>query len=271
MDNSNDNPNDNCRLSPISPEVLKNMSGKDLKKNLNIILANNDIENLRIFIDNGYISLKSVVLHGIVNNNCILILALMDLYNDIDKINQSNDSQYNGLSLLDIACQYGNLNMVKLLSENTGLITRINQASGQLTLLTPLHVAIASNELEITSYLLDHYPNLAKINSDKTGNNIVHLSVDIGNLNILELVLQKVDTDIINHKNNRGYTPLHLAVLENDLDAVKLLTQYNANLRIMDKTSRTPHELASSEGYNAIVSYLEERQYTDNYESVSLF
>ncbi len=267
-DNDNNNDNDN---NSLTLDMLKNMSRVEIKNKLNFILSNNLIDDLYILIDNNYVSMKSIVLHAIVNNNVNLMQSLMNEYPDIENINQSNDKQYVGLSILDIACQYGNLEMVQLLSTETDLINRVNDSAEQLTLLTPLHVAIASGEINVVCYLLDTFQHLAKVPFYKTGNNIVHLAIDIGNSNMLKLILQKVDIDIINHKNNRGHTPLHMAVLENDMESVKLLIEYNANQRIMDKTSSTPYELAISENFTKIAVYLQERSNIDNYDSISIF
>ena len=55
-------------------------------------------------------------------------------------------------------------------------------------------------------------------------------SCELGSLNIVRILLEN-DLDI-NSQNNLGETPLHIAVAKNDIELIKLLTEYNPKTNI---------------------------------------
>ncbi|ELT99199.1 hypothetical protein CAPTEDRAFT_85711, partial [Capitella teleta] len=56
--------------------------------------------------------------------------------------------------------------------------------------------------------------------------------------------------------NHVGLTPLHQAVLNNNIDSVKLLLQFNASVEIPDVHGFTPLHTASACGFIQVVSLL---------------
>ena len=60
----------------------------------------------------------------------------------------------------------------------------------------------------------------------------------------------------VNKRDDRLDTPLLIAIRNNDIQAVDLLTQSNANLEKIDVMKRTPLILAIEKGYDNIANYL---------------
>ena len=88
---------------------------------------------------------------------------------------------------------------------------------------------------------------------DENGNNLIHHIVLNNDISTLSSVLNHINyfnilsTGVINHQNNNGDTPMHLAVRQNNEEIAKLLDKAGANLSI--KNSRG-ERISSSEEEN---------------------
>lgn len=60
---------------------------------------------------------------------------------------------------------------------------------------------------------------------------------------------------VLNTPDSQGNTPLHLAVLENDIEMIKLLIHHGADVNATDAQSNTPLHLAIKQGYLDLVPY----------------
>lgn len=60
----------------------------------------------------------------------------------------------------------------------------------------------------------------------------------------------------MNIQDNWKQTALHRAVLQNQLEVVKVLIRNGADKNVKDNNGRTPLEKAESEGRTSIVKYL---------------
>jgi ankyrin repeat protein len=56
----------------------------------------------------------------------------------------------------------------------------------------------------------------------------------------------------------QGQTALHCAVVNKNIQAVRLLLEYGADVNVRDKSGRTPSELRSVGGFHEIVEVLTE-------------
>lgn len=69
----------------------------------------------------------------------------------------------------------------------------------------------------------------------------LHLSVLLNRQNKLQqLLVNDQNTDVNEKWRNSGWTPLHLAVQEDNQDMVALLMEYRADLEVTDKYRRRP-------------------------------
>lgn len=83
--------------------------------------------------------------------------------------------------------------------------------------------------------------------------NIFHISAynDPSTLDIeaSRLILQKATKELLNQKNGRGYTPLHLAIRRNKIEIVKQYLETNLmNLAIQDPSGKSYYDFSVAEG-----------------------
>lgn len=108
---------------------------------------------------------------------------------------------------------------------------------------TPLHLAL-SHELE-QSYVLffcSYELNLKIKNEEKQ--TPLHVAVLVKNQEAVELLINK-GADL-NINGNAGQTPLHVAISAKNQDAIKLLIEKGADLKIKDNYNQSALDLATS-------------------------
>ncbi|CAF3379069.1 unnamed protein product [Rotaria sp. Silwood1] len=139
----------------------------------------------------------------------------------------------------------------------------------------PIHFAAACEGPEPLEYLLSKQVNFNDV--DRGGNSPLHIAVMNGraiNAEILlrtakekaesndsedQVVHQKFGLASINRMNKSRFYPLHLAVLNDHLECVKVLLEFGAKVDVLTSTSSgklTSLMLACQKGYFKIVKYL---------------
>ncbi|CAF3953663.1 unnamed protein product, partial [Rotaria magnacalcarata] len=139
----------------------------------------------------------------------------------------------------------------------------------------PIHFAAACEGPEPLEYLLSKQVNFNDV--DRGGNSPLHIAVTNGRAINAELLLhtakekaaandaedqiidEKFGLASINRMNKSRFYPLHLAVLNNHLNCLKVLLEYGADADACTSTSSgklTPLMLACQKGYLNIVSHL---------------
>lgn len=108
------------------------------------------------------------------------------------------------------------------------------------SLQTPLHLAVELQFDQAVSVLLMAGSNPSLVNNE--GDSAVHLAVKYNTINNLALMLIKSQHKAdINARNFEGLAPLHLAVIKNQIEMVKVLIRCGADINIQDgKSGRTP-------------------------------
>ncbi|CAF0863254.1 unnamed protein product [Adineta ricciae] len=139
----------------------------------------------------------------------------------------------------------------------------------------PIHFAAACEGPDPLEYLLSKQVSFN--DADRGGNSPLHIAATYGraiNAEILlrtakdkaesndaedQVVHQKFGLASINRLNKARYYPLHLAVLNNHLECVKVLLQFGANVDAPTSTTSgklTPLMLACQKGYMNIAAHL---------------
>ncbi|CAH1125976.1 unnamed protein product [Ceutorhynchus assimilis] len=113
---------------------------------------------------------------------------------------------------------------------------------------TPLHIAVQRNFLEAVALLLEKGAD-----SNKTAS--IYFSAEKLFSGWLNSNAQP-DMDYTGDWNIHGYTPLHFAASRNNIEIVKLLLKFKANVHIVDKDGWTPLHLASDLGHKDVVKLL---------------
>ncbi|WP_227977401.1 ankyrin repeat domain-containing protein [Capnocytophaga felis] len=194
----------------------------------------------------------------------------------ISKGNSVNQSDKEGNTPLINASSRNTLEVVSLLADKTSNINEVdNQGRSALTLAVSRNIPDVVSFLikkgadinikdskgnSLVYYLLDSYvPREAKKFDEKwtilaenglnftqnqaKGNNLYHLAVDKGDLNLLQKVAS-LNIDI-NAKNQDGLTPLHKAVMiAKDFDIIKFLIEKGADKTITTDFDENVYDLA---------------------------
>ena len=142
-------------------------------------------------------------------------------------------------------------NIVKLIVEKSDLA---NVADSCLN--TPLHFATACNRLIVVKYLLTHGADVGKTNS--RGQNAVHTAVRMHSPGILSLLLRHTDSSVLNAKDDRRRTPLHLACARGYADIVSILLDHEAALDPIGTVWRNPNLPEKEDAYEEINELLEQ-------------
>lgn len=94
--------------------------------------------------------------------------------------------------------------------------------------------------------------------SDKYGTSLLHKAATLGKTKSIEYLVDQEGLDV-NIKSEYGNTPLHLAVLNNDIDTIKTLLKKGASPNEVNDTGGTPMgfaaELGQSEIFKELMGY----------------
>ncbi|WP_319204865.1 ankyrin repeat domain-containing protein [uncultured Ilyobacter sp.] len=123
--------------------------------------------------------------------------------------------------------------------------------------------------MELLNYLKEENAELFKENlhvdlideKDENGYTFLHHAVTKGNYEIVDfLIYNGVD---VNVRDKRGNTPVHLAAELNEKDIFQLLLEYGGDLRIKNNNQRTPEQLARMNKSSDVLKTLE--NYSEDY------
>lgn len=168
---------------------------------------------------------------------------------DIHAVNEKESSE----SALHHAASTSNPLIVRKLLENKDIVVDAVNELKQ----TPLFVAAAFGSVAIMKDLV--HAGADPYTCTNTGHQIIHIAAGNPKLDILKYVVEELGpADIVNAKDEDGWTPLHYSVLKGCIDAVQYLLLKDA---IIDTPSKgdliTPFLLAVAEGHMDIAILLE--------------
>ncbi|CAH8590377.1 unnamed protein product [Dicrocoelium dendriticum] len=149
---------------------------------------------------------------------------------------------------LHAAVRTGNIRITSLLLEHGANIMAKN-AHEQ----TPLHVAAIHGRFSIVRKLLDQTPIVA-YERDEDGNLALHLAAKHGYPQVMKTLLEQ--TMQVNERNGHGWTPLAFAAAHNHPECVKILLQEGAEVNSKEKSNMTPLFLACRGGHVDVVGIL---------------
>lgn len=262
--------------------LMRSRIDEDLR-NLNQVIKNNSLNELKDLLRNSYILkfIDSVNDDGDTPITCAIqngafecLKPLVFKGADLDLANQDGETP------LNLAVKKNQPQIVELLIENGAdpdlinkdgetlltLAVKENQIQVIETLLknsadpylfdkdgeVPLTLAIKRDQFPIVEILLNYSVDPNTHNRD--GETTLALAIKSGQLQIVEALLNNsVDPDF---HNNDEETPLTLAIKENQPQIVELLINHDANLNLVNKKGETPLTLAIKENQPQIVELL---------------
>ncbi|GAB4837019.1 hypothetical protein Ancab_001934 [Ancistrocladus abbreviatus] len=129
-------------------------------------------------------------------------------------------SQVNyGISPLHIAAKLGHLNIVKTLVKESPDMCLASDIKGR----NPLHLAIIKGQLDVVKDLVLAIPQVVRECTD-SGDTVLQLCVKYNQLEVLKyLVDEVVDEEVLNKKDCKGNTILHLAMANKQVKIIEHL------------------------------------------------
>ncbi|KAK9291924.1 hypothetical protein L1049_019876 [Liquidambar formosana] len=143
---------------------------------------------------------------------------------------------------LHVAVRNGHFGVVKLLTEaDVGLLELVNNADQ-----SPLFLAAVGGFSDIILHILENYP--ASPCGGKNGTNALHQAVINSHHGIMKILVER-RRDMIKEADILKWTPLHYAAFGRDLEAVRLLLQFdNSGAYLSDKDEISPLHVAAFYG-----------------------
>ncbi|KAG1368034.1 ankyrin repeat-containing protein [Cocos nucifera] len=143
---------------------------------------------------------------------------------------------------LHYAALEGHHDTVKLLLEHDPFAVCLADANG----LFPIHIAAKRGNVSIVDQILQQCPETCKL-IDKKGKNFFHVAFQKRKLDVVQKSLYKKPDlkELLNEQDNKGNTPLHIAVKNGDQRSVHfLLRDRDVNVDIINHRGFTPCDLA---------------------------
>lgn len=120
----------------------------------------------------------------------------------------------------------------------------------------PLHYAVFKNDFNTVNRLLGEGASPRQTMAD--GQTPLHVAAECNLPRMCELLLKQGAQ--VNAPDSFSGTPLHTAVaFQTDLEVVKILVGYGANIHLKDADGLTPLALAEKYGHFKIAAYLKTR------------
>ncbi|PIN26052.1 26S proteasome regulatory complex, subunit PSMD10 [Handroanthus impetiginosus] len=149
-------------------------------------------------------------------------------------------------SLLRIAAVNGKSHFISALIEAGGDVN--DRDSGGESVMS---LAIKSGNSEIVQILIESGCVI-----DNKIDRFLHVAAEMNSVDLMEvLCLGYVDIDL-NSINSHGQTALHLAAINNHMEALQFLVSVGSDIDIADEEGYTPLHYAASEGHFETVEYL---------------
>lgn len=143
-------------------------------------------------------------------------------------------------------CKVGNLNILKVLVDCDNFsnnISDVNLFLQQNQIASPLHIACYYGFIDIVSYLLDKI-TLLDINLFDPIHSYSPLMISIMNCDVKLTRLLLQCNAKINHPNQYGFTPLHMAAKAGNIEILELLIDQKGNVSVLDNDNNLPLHIA---------------------------
>ncbi|MGX9892544.1 ankyrin repeat domain-containing protein, partial [Wolbachia endosymbiont of Protocalliphora sialia] len=180
---------------------------------------------------------------------------------EITKILIKNNADVNSedlgrLTALYKAASHSHTEAVKILMDSGAKV----KGNGALKL-TPLHIAVANGDKGMVEVITQNDNNIGETieKVDVFGWTPSYWAAARNDTLILEILLKKISqckASVDIEDKLMGRTPLHIAAALGNLEAVKLLINYRADIHYQDTWGWTPFDCAAARGNKKVINYL---------------
>ena len=207
---------------PIQCVIFEN-SAYDLIDSIDISKIDYKKSRKDLSLENKLLDfLKKLIKDGNVKRIKILL-------NSYPKILNTKD--YSGYTLLSVACEYGELEIVKLLLEQPNIDVNTKNDKGW----TPLHIAY---RIDILKLLLEH-PDIDVNNIRDKNENPLSRACKQNHIELVKLLLARPEIDV-NIQDYYSKTPLYIVCENNNIEIVKLLlAKPEIDVNVKNKDGKT--------------------------------
>jgi len=189
---------------------------------------------------------------AVVQGNIANIRAILSGQPDL--VNAKDEK---GSTLLHLACNKGNLEVVEFLIEKGADIEAVNSGG-----FTPLQIASSRGQREVVELLINKGSNINAINQkmDMTALDLTLMrEIQTHKLAIAPFLIEKGAEFDVNKKSRGGYSPLDMAIIFGYTEAVEYLIGYKADISTLRNDGRTPLINAIFRGRSEIAKLLIEK------------
>lgn len=120
---------------------------------------------------------------------------------------------------------------------------------------SPLFVAIQNGHTSFAEFLIEQGSRIDTINTE--GNTIIHELVKKNNNELLTRLRTKLNYNLINHKNKQGNSPIYLATKNDNVEIIKTLILYKADIYRIDNEGNNIAHIAAKHGSFKTLKYLQ--------------
>ena len=197
-----------------------------------------DLSYLSVVSKAGFTPFHVACVHSKLN---VVQYLLQKLKGDINSLIESTKSHP-----LQLACEKGNVEIVKCLIEN-GVNTSRNSSDGN----TPMHIACSSGSFEVVKYLIDsgHDTLVQNLRQELP----LHIACS-KSLELVEIISFKCTIQELESKAFNDVTPLHIASVFGSLEIVKYLIEVK-KCSPLTLDSKGRNSLAYASGFSGIEGY----------------
>nr|XP_042905260.1 uncharacterized protein LOC107454385 [Parasteatoda tepidariorum] len=236
----------NVDLLLIEQQALNNQIGILLPNNLHNITSENitdfsfKMENKRKFCDVVIQEAMFIIKHGTLDE----FERLLEEGLDTNAIIVENRCS----KMIHVASYFGRCDIIELLITKGVCVSETDKQGRK-----PLHYAAEKGHLEIVKILIRNGAN-ASAGGGGIGSKYCHFASRFGRRNILEFFFSEGGD--ANETDEIGWTLLHYAAVNNDVDIVEYLVDNGANIHAEQfATGMKPMHIASEYGCEKVVDY----------------
>ncbi|VDL77066.1 unnamed protein product [Nippostrongylus brasiliensis] len=196
---------------------------------------------------------KAAMLSVTRGNNTIALWLLKSFGKDLASL----PNNY-GIIPLHVAASQGNLEFIKRATKCDPKSVETRDTFG----CTPCAYAVQGGSLDTVRYLLETAHAEIGCVSNK-GQSLLHIASLCGHDDIVRWLLKRSGSDrrrtVLRLKDGRGNTPLHLAVMNEHLDAVVFLLECGADIDAVNSSGFSPQAIAYIRGNQQLADFLAEQ------------